>query len=83
MSLKLMKQSSVNIEIYNGIGQLVKLTTNQIYDLDCKSLTWKQLNYQLAFILLKRLLMIKNISKKIIKNYNMESYQKKFYVKGN
>lgn len=67
MSLKLMKQSSVNIEIYNGIGQLVKLTTNQIYGPGLQELNLETIELPTGVYFIKTIVDDKEYIKKIIK----------------
>lgn len=67
VSLNLLARSSISIEVYNGIGQLIKSTPNQTYELGLQDIGVETGEFQPGIYFIKTIIDKKEYVKKIVK----------------
>ena len=67
MSLKLLKRSSIYVEVYNGIGQLVKLTSNQTYEAGLQDINLETSEFTSGIYFIKTIVDAKEYIQKFVK----------------
>lgn len=67
MSLKLLKRSSINVEVYNGIGQLIKLTPTETYEAGLQEVNLETSEFPTGVYFIKTIVDDKEYIKKTVK----------------
>ena len=67
VSLKLMNRSSICVEVYNGIGQLVKLTPKQTYEVGLQNINLETVEFPIGVYFIKLIVDDKEYIRKIVK----------------
>ena len=67
LTLKLLTRSSIYVEVYNGIGQLIKLTPSQVYEVGLQEINMETSEFPTGLYFIKTIVNEKEYIKKIVK----------------